>query len=328
MLVAVTVLVVATLFVVDAPTARIYSALRVNEFSFKSNTGKGLSLFNPANQPEVIVSNVARVTIAGQGIRIQGKKEAFSGLDLRGDSFAVCTFQNVRTNPLEIQEQSSLNLRTQNVSAQVSVSLRSDHPIINALLTAQPRSDSKSGFDCRGMQSPNGSAEIAGEFVHDDTIRFWTGSPAQIDYRGGDVEVAQGNIPESGELYFAHIVPGQDSQSVFVNDGAACGGDGQWNEVLFRETSKVLKLCNQLLLVRPAKDFYIERVNIAGKKIEVGLTGDVRDIRAGNSDLTLRSEMPSLFDEMAPVWRAVEVAWVTAAALLGLLKLNSVRKKE
>jgi hypothetical protein len=253
-----------------------------------------------------------------------------SQLELEGAPLASCTFYGVRTSPIRLANDSVLTLLWPAHAGNSAFAVKA-HGAINGIVTAQPSPQSKSGFACtRMLMNGRQIGTIQGEFLHQDSVYFTSANDAQVDFRGpGSSDLGDTQISILDDIRLSHIELGFLEEKTVLLPATT----GQANEISFEATNKTVKVNDaDLLLIRPGKGFYIRKFEV-NRGIHLSLHGMVKDMRLGAGAKDLKSQMPSLFEELNNKYHVGVGSVITAmlAFALGLLeksgKLPDRRRK-
>jgi hypothetical protein len=308
------------------PPTSASASLRVQEISFTTNSP---TIFSPVNQDQFVVSGVSSVSLQATNVKLDAvlpRKIENNELELRGDASASCTFYNVRTGLIQLLSNSVLTLLWRKNAGESSFALRSHGPL-RGKVTAQPTAKNKSGFVCSRIRANDGqTATVEGEFVHQDSVDFVTANDVQLDFRGADgSDLGDTQIAILNDVRFSHVEvnEAQDERPEELPAEKTVllpPLKGQSNEILFEAVRKNVKVNDaDLLVIRPDKEFYIRKFSV-DHGIQLGLHGMVRDITVGAGPRDLKSQMPSLFEELDTEKRTFTVIPGIVAFILGVLE--------
>lgn len=312
------------------PPALADVSLRVREISFTTNSQ---TIFSPANQDQFVVSGVSSINLPATSVEpdaIPQHRIENNELELQGDASASCTFYNVRTSSIQLLGNSVLTLLWRKNVGESSFAMRSHGPL-RGKVTAQPSERNKSGFVCTRIRGNDGhTGTVEGEFVHQDSIDFVTANDVQLDYRStDDSDLVDTQVAILNDIRFSHleVKQTQDERPELLPGEKTVllpALNGQSNDVVFEVVNKNIKVNEaDLLIIRPDKDFYIRKFSVS-HGIQLSLHGTVRDVSVGAGPKDLKSQMPSLFEELDTQKRLFTVIPGIVALLLGILEALEV----
>jgi len=260
-----------------------------------------------------------------QLVMASGKEKRFASLEADGGALASCSFYQLRSGGLEVQESATITLDAAvDTPKSRSFSLKAHGPL-NANLSSRPaESGLRPGFECKGMHVNGAYAEqIEGSFSEGggDSIYIATAPDARFDFLlAGRADVRDTQIPVLNELRFTDIDPRtSEEKSVLLKPDP---------EVSFEETKQKLTVdAADLLVVVPQARFYLRQVTV-DDGVQVSLHGVVRDLRSGPGAGGLTTLMPSAFDHMDSARRIYGAIPALVGLVLGLLeKMGLLGKK-
>lgn len=296
--------------------------LTVREISFKTNAP---SILSPADVKQVIATQITGLRLEGQHLKIKGNGAAWMSGTLfafEGEPPATCTFYQVRSEGIQLSGDTVVKLLRPEHVDEPAFTVKS-RAGFRSSLSAQPELNDDSGFVCTQMQREGSQVgAIEGKLSRDTSIYISTANDAQIDFRATDgSQIGDTQIAVLGDIRFSHIEPGSPPQekTVLLPPSA-----GRKNELVFESVGKTMTVNGgDLLLVRPGDDFYIRQFAV-NHGIDLDLHGSVKDVLEGAGPRDLRSQMPSLFDELDDKHRIYTVIPGVVALVLGILEKMGV----
>jgi hypothetical protein len=307
------------------PPTSVNASLRVKEISFSTDSP---AIFSSENLNQFVISGVSSVILQGTGIKLDkdSQPQFDNQLTLRGNPVGSCTFYNVRISPIHFIGNPVLTLLWPKNAGDLTFAMKS-HGVIRGTITAQPSAKLKSGFVCARMSAKEEqTVTVEGEFSDQDSIDFVTANDVQLNFRGtGDSDFEDTQIAVLDDMRFSHVeiqqAQGegvqrrQEEKTVLLPPAP-----GQSNELLFETVNKNVKVNDaDLLTIRTDSDFYIRKFSV-NRGIQLSLHGVVKDVSVGAGLRDLKSQMPSLFEELDGQKRTFTVIPGIVALILGLLE--------
>ena len=307
-----------------ATTANV--SLVSRRISFRTNAGH---ILGPSNEEQLLVSGVASLQIqfnSAQTLRTGGSSQAVTSLRAEGDSFASCSFYQVRSGGLEVRGAHGpavITLEVFDASNARTFSLKA-HGELNDNLSSRPGElGLRPGFECRAVRVNGGATgDLEGSFSAGggDSIFVATSRDSRLDFslaRNADISDTQ--IPILSDLRFSEIDPRtSEEKSVLLKPA----------EISFEKVNKKTTVdASDLLMVVPADEFYMRNFTIKDG-IQLSLHGRVRDIRAGAGAKDMATLMPSAFDQLDNAKRIYGAIPLLVGLLLGILEKMAVLGKK
>ncbi len=291
-------------------------SLVVRQFSFKTNAKEILSR---TNEQQLVISGLSSLEIhSRQPLNVTANNRSLTKVDylkLLGRSLASCSFDNVSSTGLTITSRPSLITLfwvEQNNSFGVSF-----HGSVAGTLTSQPGA----GFGCRNVDmegNPIESLDVELSHPGGDSMDFTTTTDARLDFRNIEASPGDSQIPISETLRLSYIEPASGSteeKTVLLTPPS-----GETNRIHFANTGKEIILENgDLLVIVPDNNFYLRQFRVDGG-IVLSLDGVVKEIRVGAGTNNLRSEMPSVLDDLDAKSRILGVVPSIVALLFAILE--------
>jgi hypothetical protein len=309
--------------------ARIHPATTANvslvtrNISFRTNAGH---ILGRSNEEQLLVSGVSSLQIefnSAQSIRTGGTPKHLTSMKAEGDSFASCSFYQVRSSGFEVRGPAVITLEVFDVSNARTFSLKA-HGELNDNLSSRPGElGVRPGFECRGVRingGPTGNVEGSFSPGGGDSIFVATSPDSRLDFSlARNADVGDTQIPILTELRFSEIDPRtSEEKSVLLKPA----------EISFEKVNKKTTVdASDLLVVVPADEFYMRNFTIKDG-IQLSLHGRVREIRAGAGAKDMATLMPSAFDQLDNAKRIYGVIPLLVGLVLGILEKMGVLGKK
>jgi hypothetical protein len=239
---------------------------------------------------------------------------------------SACNFYDIRTSPLRLLVQSDITLLWPKHAGLNSFSIRSSGAL-SGTITAIDNKESHSSYQC--SDDDNGGAPpgtLQGPLSDAFDSSFLTKSEAQLNYHSmTNTLPGENQVRVSGEVHIYHVdFTASNEEKATLLEALP----NEENKIVFDDFSRSVPLnINDLVVIRPATDFYIRKV-VIDRGIQVECHGTVKDILVGAGSRNYKSCMPSLFDTLDRQKRLFTVIPSIVAFILGLLEAVGLLPKK
>lgn len=302
------------------PATVASASLHVRKISFRTNTNH---ILGPGNEAQLLLSGVRSVQIhlsSPQSVEINGARRPVNVLDIVGDSFASCSFYQVRSDGFDLKGTPILTLGWDQATGEKLANNRSFslnvHGSLSGNLTSQAAVPPLvPGFTCTRVRingGPPGDVESRLSPQGSDSIFFTTTADARLDFDlAPETDIGDTQIPILGDLRFWDDEPGTGNTKTVLL--------GPENKVAFEKVNQSFILNEaDLLLMVPKNDFYLRRFALKDG-IQLNLHGVVREVRSGAGASDLETRMPSFFDHVDSTKRLWGAVPALVAFIIGVL---------
>lgn len=255
-----------------------------------------------------------------QLVEISGVSHPVNQLEMMGDSFASCSFYQVRSDVFDLKGISVLTLGWDPAAGEKTANTRSFnlnvHGSLSGNLTSQAAARPlEPGFTCTRVRMKGGTpSDVESKLSPQgsDSIFFTTSTDTRLDFDlAPQTDIGDTQIPILGDLRFWDDEPGTGNAKTVLL--------GSENKVTFEKVNQNFLLDEaDLLLMVPKNDFYLRRFAVKDG-IQLNLHGVVREVRAGAGASDMETHMPSFFDHVDSTKRLWGAVPALVAFIIGVL---------
>jgi hypothetical protein len=301
------------------PATTINGSLTVSELPVLTNASRILAA---TDDVQLAVSGVSAVEIEGQKIQVSQNGEAMAekgAVSLRGDAGSTCTFSSVHSDGLRLSGASAVRFVSR-VDDEPSAFAIESHGEITGNLTSQ--AGTISGFVCTQVTLAGEGKKLTleGRFAPEggDSVLFSSWKDTTISlHPTTTLGIRNTQIPILGEIRLSKV----DRDSLEEKSVLASPDSGSDNKVIFERLEKTIKFDPaDMLVIKPAKYFYVREFVLAKNGLRVSFHGVAEDVIAGAGPEDLHSRMPSLLDQLVHEKEIFGLVPAIVAVLIGILE--------